>query len=64
MYSRREKALQLARAKLYKEVNIIEIVKSWRYFQRAIRFLLTENKSLDLKERARYITVDPDLDTE
>ena len=63
-YSRKEKALQLARAKLDKEVNIIEIVKSWRYFESAIRFLLTERKRLDLKERSRYLTVDPDFDTE
>ena len=61
-YSRKEKALQIARAKLFKEVNIIEIVKSWRYYQSAIRHLLDERTRLDLKERARYITVDPDLD--
>ena len=60
--SRRERALQMARTKLDKEVNIIEIVKSWRYFESAIKFLLSEKKRLDLKERSRYLTVDPDPD--
>ena len=54
--------MQFAREKLNKEVNIIEIVKSWRYYQSAIRYLLDERTRLDLKERARYITVDPDID--
>lgn len=62
--SRKERALQMARDKLDKEVNIIEIVKSWRYFDSAFRFLLDERKRLDLKERTRYLTVDPDPDEE
>ena len=40
------------------------MVKSWRYFESAIRFLLPERKRLDLKERSRYLTVDPDFDAE
>ncbi len=31
--SRREIALKLARDKLDKEINIIEMVKSWRYYE-------------------------------
>ena len=62
--SRKERALQMARHKLDKEVNIIEIVKSWRYFDSAFRFLLDERKRLDLKERSRYLVVDPDPDEE
>ena len=54
----------MARHKLDKEVNIIEIVKSWRYFDSAFRFLLDERKRLDLKERSRYLVVDPDPDEE
>ena len=63
-YNRKERALQIAREKLDKEVNIIEIVKSWRYFDSAFRVLLDERKRLDLKERARYLTVEPDPDEE
>ena len=54
----------MARDKLDKEINIIDIVKSWRYFDSAIRFLLDERKRLDLKERSRYLMVDPDPDEE
>ena len=50
----------MARNKLDKEINIIEIVKSWRYFENAIKVLLPERQRLDLKEFARYISIDPD----
>ena len=60
--TRREKALLKARDKLDKEINIIEIVKSWRYYEQAIRYLLPEAQRLDLKARSRYEAVDPDLD--
>ena len=52
----------MAREKLDKEINIIEMVKSWRYFEQAIKYLLPEKQRLDFKERARYIAVDPDPD--
>ena len=45
----------MARDKLDKEINIVEIVKSWRYFESALRYLLPERQRLDLKERSRYI---------
>ena len=45
---------------LSQEINIIEIVKDWRYYNRALRYLLPEEKRLFLKERSRYITIDPD----
>lgn len=32
----------MAREKLDKEINIIEIVKSWRYLENAVRSLLTD----------------------
>ena len=50
----------MARNKLNKEINIIEIVKSWRYFERALHHLLPENKRLDFKEKSRYIAINPD----
>ena len=52
----------MARDKLDKEINIVEIVKSWRYFEQAIRYLLPERQRLDFKERSRYISIDPDPD--
>ena len=45
----------MAREKLDKEINIIEIVKSWRYFDKAIHSLLDDKKRIDFKEKARYI---------
>ena len=50
----------MARQMLSQEINIIEIVKDWRYYNRALRYLLPEDKRLFFKERARYITIDPD----
>ena len=52
----------MAREKLNKEINIIEIVKSWRYYESALHHLLPEKKRLDLKERSRYHQINPDLD--
>ena len=56
--------MKMARQKLGKEINIIEIVKSWRYFERALRHLLPEKKRLDFKEMTRYININPDYDSE
>ena len=52
--------MAMAREKLDKEINIIDIVKSYRYFNSALHFLLTESTRMDLKERARYIAINPD----
>lgn len=49
-----------ARQKMDEEINIIEIVKSWRYFEKAIHFLLTDKQRRHFKERSRYIAIDPD----
>lgn len=49
--------MAMAREKLDKEVNIIEMVKSWRYFENAFKDLLPEGKRLDFKERSRYIAI-------
>lgn len=59
--SRHLVAMEMAREKLDKEINIIEIVKSWRFFENAFKFLLPEAKRLDLKERSRYIAIQPDV---
>ena len=54
--------MQLAREKLHREINIIEIVKAWRYFSKALHYLLPEKERLDFKERTRYISINPDPD--
>ena len=46
------------------ETNIIEIIKSRRYFNAALRFLMTKKQRLRLKERGRYIVIDPDATAE
>ena len=56
--------MEMARKKLNREINIIEIVKSWRYYESALRYLLPENQRLNFKERSRYIMIDPDVDDE
>ena len=53
--------MQMAREKLNEEINIIEIVKSWRNFKRALRMLLSEEQRTKCKERSRYIAIDPDF---
>ena len=55
--------MQMAREKLNKEINIIEIVKDWRYFKTALNSLIVdEKKRYDLKERSRYFCIKPDLE--
>ena len=43
-----------------KEIDIIEIIKSRRFFKMAMRKLLSDKDRMDLKERSRYILIDPD----
>ena len=53
--------MKMAREKLNEEINIIEIVKSWRYYENALKLLLPENIRIDLKKRARYRAINPDI---
>ena len=52
----------MAREKLNSEINIVEIVKSWRYYQNALKNLLPENERINFKKRARYQLINPDID--
>ena len=55
--------MHLARKKLEKELNIIEMVKSRRYMYAAVRTLIpNEKERLILKEKSRYIAINPDKD--
>ena len=49
---------------MQRETNILELVKSRRYFNPAIRFLLTKNQRMKLKERGRYTVINPDYTNE
>ena len=57
---RLERGFEKARGQLLEEINIIEIIKSRRFFQKALKVLLTKKKRLELKERSRYISINPD----
>ena len=45
-----------------KEIDIIEMIKSRRFFKMALRKLLSDKERMDLKDRSRYIMIDPDSD--
>ena len=51
----------MAREKLNKEVNNIDMVKTLRYFENALKFSIPEGKRMDFKERSRYIAIQPDI---
>ena len=61
---RKERAINKAIKKMDKEIDIIEMIKSRRFFKLAFRELLPAKKRMELKEKSRYIMVDPDNDTE
>lgn len=61
---RHEKGFELARERMANETNIIEIIKSRRYFNAALRFLLSKKQRMRLKERGRYTLINPDNKTE
>ena len=44
------------------EIDIIEMIKSRRFFKNAFRELMTSEKRMKLKEKSRYIMIDPDSD--
>ena len=49
-----------ARLLMDKEINIIEIIKSLRYLKNSIHLLIPKKKRFELKERSRYLCIDPD----
>mmetsp|Transcript_36663 Transcript_36663/g.48146 ORF Transcript_36663/g.48146 Transcript_36663/m.48146 type:complete len:240 (-) Transcript_36663:585-1304(-) len=55
----RDKSIEMARKKLEKESNIIEIIKSRRYFSASLKLLLTRRQRMRLKERTRYLHMNP-----
>ena len=58
--SRREKAFDKARERLEKELNVIELIKSRRYFAKALKMLVPPETRLRLREETRYLVIDPE----
>ena len=58
--SRQERAIKKAITEMDQEIDIIEMIKSRRFYKMAFRKLLSDKERMDLKERSRYIMIDPD----
>ena len=58
--NRREKAFAKARDKLESELNVIELIKSMRYFAKALKTLISADQRLKLREKTRYFVIDPE----
>ena len=57
---RRSRSFELARLQLSREVNIVDIVKTQRFFKAAFKYLLPAQVMKKLKEHGRYIVIDPE----
>ena len=55
--------MEKARDNLQKEIDIIRIIKRQRYIYMAIKSLLTADQRKLLKERGKFIAIDPDCET-
>ena len=49
-----------AREALQKEINFVEMLKQQRFVKNALKILLSREQRMELKERCRYICIDPD----
>ena len=47
-----------------KELCIIEFIKKQRYLSKAIKRLLSPKERLELKEKTRYLVIDPDKESD
>ena len=57
---RLEMGFEKARERMEKETNIIEQIKTRRYFNTALRTILSKEVRMKLKKKARYTVVNPD----
>ena len=57
--TRRQIGLEQARASLDKEIDIIDMIKSRRFFYMAFQRLLSASEIKQLEERSLYKTIDP-----
>ena len=42
------------------EINIVEIIKSLRYFNMAMRLLLTKSQQSEIKDKSRFVIINVD----
>ena len=58
--SRKELGIRNAIHKMNQEIDIIEMIKTRRYLKLCLRELLPQKVRMDLKQRSRYLLIDPD----
>ena len=58
--SQKELLIQQAIDSMSKETDIVEMIKSRRYFNLALKKLLSTKERMKLKERSRYLCIDPE----
>ena len=59
---RRAKAKVIASENLERELDLVEVIKQQRYFNEALKNLLTKEQRLQYKANANFVTVDPSSD--
>ena len=59
--SYQERGIKIAIDAMHKEIDIIDMIKTRRYFAMALKKLLTSKQRMKLKEKSRYQCVDPKL---
>ena len=57
---REERAFNKAREKLEKELNMLELLKSLRYHDLALKKLLSADVRFSMKQQTRHVMIDPD----
>lgn len=45
-------------------MSIIDIIKNQRFYKKALKKLLTAKDRFDIKEKTRYLVIDPDKASE
>ena len=58
----RDKAFAMGREKYEEETNIIEITRQRRYFNMAFKLLLTKRQRKRLRERSKYLLLNPNVE--
>ena len=58
--TRKQKGIQKAIEAMNFEIDIIEMIKKGRYVNMALKLLLTSEQRMNLKQKSRYICIDPD----
>ena len=58
--TQKELLIEQAIQAMGKETDIVEMIKTRRYFNLALRKLLSAPERMKLKERSRYLCIDPE----